>query len=782
MRRTAIVVVALLLVLCCLAAVFGGLAYVYYGTAVEARPMVFINSPSHGQQVEVGDVISVQAVARDETKVTRVELWVDGVLLTSQESSLPRGVSPFPLLATWQPLAPGNHVLIVRAFNVQNAHASSAVTVAALGLPDTDGDGVADEDDSCPDEAGPARSAGCPDSDGDGIPDAGDACPDQVGVPEAEGCPSVTDADRDGDGVADAADACPDEPGPPQHEGCPRPADLDGDGVDDELDACPGEPGVVGLNGCPDQDGDGISDRDDDCPTQPGPPEHGGCPDSDGDGVRDPDDLRPHEPGLPEDFGAPDTGAQDSDGDGIPDDIDRCDDEVGLPEHDGCAPPEFGEEEPPGGGFTLVSVAEDFLLPPLPPAMTLVEFEALEFEVFDDYDDVYCYAALAGGGMERYGPFDPLGERRWDIAEYVGGENSRRVAVPMDEDLQVQAECVGYATDYGLDWTAEAIYDLGSFQTSHNRGEWTGEDIVVESEPGPGGHYFRVTYRLCAGSCEAAALPAPYIHTMYELMGQPRIAWSWGGDDAAIRGFNLYVNENLWRSVGDLRSYTLYDLEPACGERLELSMTAFSGEPLTPDEESPRSNTIVLEGPRCPRTVRVTFLDIQTYDLPGDPPEPYADGCPETQVGPIDLYGLVIGSDGVVLRTTYGMSCNRSYKCRWIDGYCLHPNRSHDIVDMVERCRFFRDEISSDWEEYRPVCSDDNIVEATLGPYDDLFVDALVVDQDTNNDQGTLLHGAIYTSSESLFPGSEYERTISDLEGRAFAVVTVRIAVLPAGP
>jgi hypothetical protein len=34
------------------------------------------------------------------------------------------------------------------------------------GCPDTDGDGIADKDDECPNEAGPV-SKGCPDTDGE---------------------------------------------------------------------------------------------------------------------------------------------------------------------------------------------------------------------------------------------------------------------------------------------------------------------------------------------------------------------------------------------------------------------------------------------------------------------------------------------------------------------------------------------------------------------------------------------------------------------------------------
>jgi outer membrane protein OmpA-like peptidoglycan-associated protein len=58
------------------------------------------------------------------------------------------------------------------------------------------------------------------DTDGDGVPDVEDLCPEVKGPRERHGCPVV--ADRDKDGVADDVDRCPDEPGPAGNQGCPR--------------------------------------------------------------------------------------------------------------------------------------------------------------------------------------------------------------------------------------------------------------------------------------------------------------------------------------------------------------------------------------------------------------------------------------------------------------------------------------------------------------------------------------------------------------------------------
>jgi outer membrane protein OmpA-like peptidoglycan-associated protein len=141
-----------------------------------------------------------------------------------------------------------------------------------FGGTDTDGDGIYDKDDACPEVAGLAAFNGCPDSDGDGIEDAKDACPNEAGSKEMNGCP-----DSDGDGVADKDDACPNTAGLPALAGCP---DADGDGVADKDDECPNEAGPAANNGCPwpDSDGDGVLDKDDQCPDVAGTVANNGCP------------------------------------------------------------------------------------------------------------------------------------------------------------------------------------------------------------------------------------------------------------------------------------------------------------------------------------------------------------------------------------------------------------------------------------------------------------------------------------------------------------------------
>lgn len=150
-----------------------------------------------------------------------------------------------------------------------------------FGRNDSDGDGIRDKDDLCPDVPGTAEFFGCPTADGPGVM-----------------------SDMDGDGIGDCCDACPETPGIAQFDGCP---DTDGDGIQDLEDECPLEPGYAQTNGCPDMDMDETPDKDDACPETPGPKTNAGCPfkDTDEDGVIDLIDRCVETPGPAENDGCP---------------------------------------------------------------------------------------------------------------------------------------------------------------------------------------------------------------------------------------------------------------------------------------------------------------------------------------------------------------------------------------------------------------------------------------------------------------------------------------------
>jgi hypothetical protein len=99
---------------------------------------------------------------------------------------------------------------------------SNLSAYAPCECPDTDFDGICDEDDNCPQ----TPNAGQADGDTDGVGDACDNCP---------GTSNPGQADGDGDDVGDACDNCPTYANPGQ-EGCGSHGDLDGDAEFNSLD------------------------------------------------------------------------------------------------------------------------------------------------------------------------------------------------------------------------------------------------------------------------------------------------------------------------------------------------------------------------------------------------------------------------------------------------------------------------------------------------------------------------------------------------------------------
>ncbi len=648
--------IGFVLTLCLLSVVAVAASYVLSPIPTPA-PVVVIHSPESRAKLTVGQLARVYAVARDEYKVKRVELWVDGQLQEAQSSVQSGGVSSLPLLANWRPTSPGVHTVMVRAFNARGGRSHASMDMEAIPSADGDGDTIPDAIDACPDQPGLPTGRGCAvastnDGDGDSLPDSLDACPAQPGVPSADGCP-----DADTDGVRDSADTCPQAAGSTEGNGCPGPGDSDGDEIADASDACPEEPGPASARGCPDGDRDGVRDQADACPGTLGPTERAGCPDRDADGVRDALNLCLDAAGPESNSGCPVSSAGDRDGDGVHDDIDLSPDEPGLAAHGGSPPPGQGADrnnnslpddlEAPEQAPTLLGLVplprllldlSDRLAVPQEKYPEMVEFQALEFEAADaGYTGVYCYAA--GGGYSTRFPSDPsryfyrMGPTRWVLPDELA---SRFVLADTENGLQVSLHC--NAAIYHSGGDRPEIINLGAFTLTHFQESWDGRVITMwpghedpiagatinsSENPAPG-HYFQVKYRLCRGTCAgAAAMPAPGLWAEGQGLGT-RLHYSYSGVQDEVNGFELFVNGRhqgyLERGITDASG--VYDppdsMLRTCGEDIEFQVLAFRGNPTSTHIDSPRSNTVVVPGVPCSHRVRVTFETIGVTEITED--------------------------------------------------------------------------------------------------------------------------------------------------------------------
>ncbi|MBI9050439.1 MAG: thrombospondin type 3 repeat-containing protein [Anaerolineaceae bacterium] len=705
---------------------------VYFRPVDQSQSVIIFKEPVENATYYLGDTITLRTVAKDDDNVKQVEIWAGDQLIQLDNSEVQSGVSPFPVITTWYPIQAGMYTISARSTNALGKQSVNFITVNIKEIMDQDGDQIPDDMDNCPQQAGNDSGVGCMDTDFDGIPDETDVCPLEAGLPD-DGCPSPSEEDRDGDGMLDIADACPDEVGSPGALGCP---DRDGDGYADNEDACPDEAGT--FSDCPtpgDADGDSVPDSEDTCPLEPGSADLAGCSDDDADGVLDFEDECPGTTGSATDLGCPQMAADGPMFPPVPEDDDN--------------PPEEGDDglgDPFSGYKTILPV----------------EIEGYSLFVRGRYDRVACYLHVNGYSPLLY-EINRIDSHYWDIAAEMAGENSLYLPNVDDEyPLDLQLECLGYNDD-----DFDVISDIS---VSHPVEEWDGRDLQAEYNDGG----FVINYHICAYSCEAVPLPAPYLEPIVigpESEGPYEARWQWDGDEGAIDGFVIidvqrYDTPTLYIIHSpETRRVSMNDFVPACGETLNLAIYAFRE---TEDGliMSRRSNIEEWAASGCNHQALITFNYLDVHDIPGDE-RGYS------TVGPI--YGYFLAD------TTAAESQMLGFRAHWFN---IHGTRQgglrlsgrrypiQSIFDWI--IREMDSCLGNGCNSNRYATAETNTILVEFDEGDVISVGGRVMDHDLRNADDVFFEGFVPINLDGVEPGT-YPMVIED----RYADLHLDVTLLP---
>jgi hypothetical protein len=85
------------------------------GIADRNPPNVSIESPANGASFPVGQTVRVKVEASDSKGITHIQLWIDGLLYSTWDSTNPVGDSSTEVRLAWQSPSQGSHTLYVNA-------------------------------------------------------------------------------------------------------------------------------------------------------------------------------------------------------------------------------------------------------------------------------------------------------------------------------------------------------------------------------------------------------------------------------------------------------------------------------------------------------------------------------------------------------------------------------------------------------------------------------------------------------------------------------------------
>jgi hypothetical protein len=131
--RTIALTILIVIVVCLALALLG---YLFYNAqrnrTMNERPLVLIYAPLNRERIPLGEGTLTHVTARAKSGVERIDLWLDGTLLATQESPGNDPVSPMMLASVWKPSLLGTHVLVARAFSGSGVAGQATITIEVV--------------------------------------------------------------------------------------------------------------------------------------------------------------------------------------------------------------------------------------------------------------------------------------------------------------------------------------------------------------------------------------------------------------------------------------------------------------------------------------------------------------------------------------------------------------------------------------------------------------------------------------------------------------------------
>ncbi|TFG38934.1 MAG: LysM domain-containing protein, partial [Candidatus Aminicenantes bacterium] len=354
-----------------------------------------------------------------------------------------------------------------------------------------------------------------------------------------------------------------------------------------------------------------------------------------------PEDLSDLNPGLGE--GGPAVG----------DELIVPDDE---PEPEG-GPSPGGDGEPPhpeGDPPLLDWVYPLFHLFTPPVGNVTLRLEVPSLITWEGFDGLHCYVSLADSLPQWYPDLDndqatdesfgTGGHGRWITDGILDGDSAPIISWPGDQPLPLSFACVGISSG------TEAL-ELGQIELEIPPDQWDGIPQTLSSE-GEGGLLeviIQVT-QLTGDPRNTPKYPDPLMSKPYNVrLNEEDRTLEWDFDpaeDEIIHGFRIYLNGNLqWVENADARSTRLPSewFRPPCAWTYTFGVTVYRIEfPDGPESDPPSEVELTQPREGCMRIMRVTFLELQTFDL-GD------DGDHERRHGDVGpAYGTFYANDASV--------------------------------------------------------------------------------------------------------------------------------------